>query len=195
MIKRDRFCPHRANILVGKAENKSQQVNICKITTNVDKCFAAPKSWDWEYLEEVWNYFTRVRRGRAFCARKFKQRAEAWERTIHRKSGCKAFWAEGIACAVALRQGITWSASGTEKERRLWPEEQRGEPLGRDEAGEVSKDGSHVTLGESLDSIPSTILSLVLFSSCCNFNHYLAPRTCQLSCDFAGIPTSMCSTD
>lgn len=109
--------------------------------------------------------------------------------------GYKAFWAEGIACAVALRQRVTWSVSGTKKEQQLWPEEQRGEPLGRAEAGEVSKDGSHVTLGESLDFIPSTVLSVVLFSSCCNCSHYLAQRTCQLSPDFAGIPMSICSAD
>ena len=77
----------------------------------------------------------------------------------------------------------------------MWHEEQRGEQPGKEEAGEVSKDGSHVTLQETLDFILSTILSLVLFSSCCNFNHCLAPRTCQLSSHFAGIPKSMCCTD
>lgn len=57
------------------------------------------------------------------------------------------------------------SIPGTEQGRWLWPGKQRGEPLGRDEAGELSRDGSHVTLVESLDFILNTTSSLVLFSS------------------------------
>lgn len=37
MTKKGRFCSRRANILVGKAENKSKQVNTYRITANVMK--------------------------------------------------------------------------------------------------------------------------------------------------------------
>lgn len=60
----------------------------------------------------------------------FKQRAKAWgEASLEQTGGCGgAFRAEGIACEVALRQGMALSVPGTELDPWLRPGEQRGDP-------------------------------------------------------------------